>query len=146
MNDGDIIRVDRKRAWRFIAISAAVGVVLIVVLSRLYAYFKGAMPTPDTHLTPERIEELRLQLRITMLALTMGMAACCIPIVVRGARNVKHEAYPPPGSLALRDTRITRGRRALWRGYLPLTLGAASAIGCLVLAWLIDHMLTRAAS
>lgn len=145
MDNGEIIRVDRKRVLRSVAISVAVGVVLIVVLSRLYTYFKDAMPSADYPLTPERIEELRFQLRATMLALTLGMACCCVPLLILGVRTVKHEAFPPPGSLVFRDTRIIRGRRAAWRGYWLLLLGGASTIASLVAAWLIDHMLAKGA-
>jgi len=145
MNDGEIIRADRKRALRFIVISAAVGLVLIAVLSQLYSYFKDAVPSADYPLTPERLEELRLQLRATMLALSVGMACCCIPVVIYGIRTVKHNAFPPPGSLVLRDTRVIRGRRAVWLGYCLLILGGSSTIASLVFGWLVDHMLAKGA-
>ena len=143
MNDSEILRVDRKRAYRMLAIAAAGAVVLYVALSFVYDYFNDAMPSSGYPLTPERLEELRFQLRVTMLVLCLAMACCFIPHLWYGARTLKHRMHPPPGAIIFRDTRVIVGRRAMWRGFLLLALGTAGIAAVLYAAWIIDRMLVK---
>ena len=140
--DGDeIIRADPKRVWRYLALSLVGGAALILVLNRVYAYFIEAMPTPDYPVTPARLRELRLQVQITIFALSVAMACCWVPVVIYGARIVRHSALPPPGTMVLRDTVVVRGRRAVWKGYCLLVLGTSCIIALLVGAWLFNRTL-----
>jgi hypothetical protein len=139
----EIVRVDGKRIRRVLTISVIGALLLSAVLWPLYAHFRDAMPTANTHLTPERINELRFQLQLTFVGIFAGMGAPFFMLILSGVRALRYGMLPLPGAFVFRDTKILRGFDVLWRGYASIAIGVSGTLAALFGCWWTVNFLGR---
>jgi hypothetical protein len=125
----------RRRAILALIFAAALGALLISGFDYFGAPFREWLTSESAETT----RRAKLALAISIFVLSSPVIAFAIYFWLFGARVLRAQQFPPPGSRVICDTPIVRGQAAVTRGHaiqiLAVCLGAGAAVLALFCMW-----------
>jgi len=124
----------RPAAIRRIVLYVVIGSVIAFSAKIVFLpWLKGYVSVND------RVEAL-YRFKIVMFGFGASLLPVVIYLALLAARIIKSRQFPPPGTQVLRDTPITRGKKALIRGWV-IGLCAVWLLACAIFSAVIPYTL-----
>ena len=125
----------RRRAILALIFAAALGALLISGFDHFGAPFREWLTSEPA----ETARRAKLALAVSIFVLSVPVIAFAIYFWLFGARVLRAQQFPPPGSRVIRDTPVVRGQAAVTRGHaiqvVAVCLGLGAGVLCLFFWW-----------
>jgi hypothetical protein len=126
----------RRQAILLIVFTAATGALLFAAFEHFREPFREWLSSEPA----ETARRARLAVYISAFVLSAPVIAFAIYLWLLGARVLRAQQFPPPGTRVIRDTPVVGGSGATVRGHvmqiLAVCLGASAALLWLFFVWL----------
>jgi hypothetical protein len=128
----------RRQALLLIVFATATGALLFAAFEHYREPFREWLLSEPA----ETASRAKLALYISAFVLCVPLVAFAVYLWLLGARVLRAQRFPPPGSRVIRDTPVVEGHGATTRGQLIQILAVCLGVGA-VLLWLFFVWLAR---
>jgi Na+-driven multidrug efflux pump len=130
--------VARRQALLLIVFATAIGSLLIAGFEHYREPFREWLTSEPA----ETASRAKLALYVAVLILCAPLIAFAAYLWLFGARVLRAQRFPPPGSRVIRDTPVVEGHGATTRGHVIQILAVCLGIGAALL-WVFFWWLAR---